>query len=385
TVPTSPSTARTCPRSATGDGVPDVLLVVNPGSSSLKLRVLDPGDAVVSERDVTDWHGEPAALDDFLRAAGGGTDAVAVRVVHGGGYGGAVRVDDDVERQLEQLVPLAPLHQPRALDLVRHLRKLLPKAPIFACFDTSFHSTLPPESSTYALPAQWRDRWGLRRYGFHGLSHAYAARRTAVLLDRDDLRVVTCHLGAGASVCAVERGRSVDTSMGFTPVEGLVMATRSGSVDPGLLMWLLTEGGLGADELSDALEHRSGLLGLSETSGDLREVLAARDGGDARAGLAFAVYAHRLTGEIARMAAALGGADAIVFTGGAGEHSPQVRRAACERLGWLGVRLDDERNTVPSRPDAVISRVSSPVEVCVVAAREDLEMARQTRALLSPR
>ncbi|HEY3004804.1 MAG TPA: acetate/propionate family kinase, partial [Kribbellaceae bacterium] len=202
-----------------------MLLVVNPGSSSLKLRVLDPGDAVVSESDVTGWDGEPAAVDDFLRTAGGGTDAVAVRVVHGGGYRGAVLVDDDVERELERLAPLAPLHQPRALDLVRRLRKLLPKAPIVACFDTSFHSTLPPESSTYALPAQWRSRWGLRRYGFHGLSHAYAARRTAVLLERDDLRVVTCHLGAGASVCAVERGRSVDTSMGFTPVEGLVMAT----------------------------------------------------------------------------------------------------------------------------------------------------------------
>ena len=376
-----------------------MLLVVNPGSSSLKLRVLDPGDTVVSERDVTDWHGEPAAVDDFLRVArddpggddpggddqGGGPDAVAVRVVHGGGYGGAVRVDDDVERELERLAPLAPLHQPRALDLVRHLRKLLPKAPIVACFDTSFHSTLPPESSTYALPVPWRTRWGLRRYGFHGLSHAYAARRTAVLLERDDLRLVSCHLGAGASVCAVDRGRSVDTSMGFTPVEGLVMATRSGSVDPGLLTWLLTEGGLGADELSDALEHRSGLLGLSETSGDLREVLAAREGGDARAELAFAVYVHRLTGEIARMAAALGGADAIVFTGGAGEHSPQVRRATCERLGWLGIRLDDERNAAPSRPDAVISRVPSPVEVCVVAAREDLEIARLTRSAMAPR
>jgi len=357
-----------------------VLLVVNPGSSSLKLRLLDDDDLVVEAEDLGEWAGDPGALDDVV--SGADIEAVAHRVVHGGDYRDAVRVDDDVERELERLVPLAPLHQPRALELIRHSRKLLPKASIVACFDTSFHQTLAPAAATYALPADWRSRWGLRRYGFHGLSHAYAARRTAVLLNRDDLRLVTCHLGAGASVCAVELGRSVDTSMGFTPVEGLVMATRSGSVDPGLLMWLLTEGGVGVDELSDALEHRSGLLGLSETSGDLREVLADRDNGDPRAELAFDVYVHRLTGEIARMVAALNGADAIVFTGGIGEHSALVRREVCVRLGWLGVRIDDERNESPDEPDAIVSRVPSAVEVCVVAAREDLEMARQTRDLI---
>lgn len=348
------------------------LLIVNAGSSSLKLRLLDK-DSTLDEVQVEDWSGDADALEEF--AARAEADAVVHRVVHGGDYDGAVVVDDEVVRRLEELVPLAPLHQPRALELIRSL----PSATSVACFDTSFHRSLPAAAATYALPGEWRDRWGLRRYGFHGLSHAYAARRTAELLGRDDLRLVSCHLGAGASVCAIDQGRSVDTSMGFTPVEGLVMATRSGSVDPGLLVWLLTEGGLSAGEVGDALEHRSGLLGLSGRSGDLREVLAADD---EAARLAFDVYAHRLAGEIARMAAALRGLDTITFTGGVGEHSALVRQAVADRLGWLGIRLDPHRNT-DAEPDSVISAMPATVEVCVVTSREDLEMARQAADLLA--
>jgi acetate kinase len=348
------------------------LLIVNAGSSSLKLGLLDK-DSTVDEVQVGDWSGDADALEEF--AARAGADAVVHRVVHGGDYDGAVVVDDEVVRRLEDLVPLAPLHQPRALELIRSL----PSATNVACFDTSFHRSLPAAAATYALPGEWRDRWGLRRYGFHGLSHAYAARRTAELLDRDDLRLVSCHLGAGASVCAIDHGRSVDTSMGFTPVEGLVMATRSGSVDPGLLVWLLTEGGLSAGEVGDALEHRSGLLGLSGRSGDLREVLAADD---EAARLAFDVYVHRLAGEIARMAAALRGLDAITFTGGVGEHSAVVRQAVADRLGWLGIRLDPHRNT-DAEPDSVISAMPATVVASVVTSREDLEMARQATDLLS--
>jgi acetate kinase len=348
------------------------LLIVNAGSSSLKLGLLDK-DSTVDEVQVGDWSGDADALEEF--AARAGADAVVHRVVHGGDYDGAVVVDDEVVRRLEDLVPLAPLHQPRALELIRSL----PSATNVACFDTSFHRSLPAAAATYALPGEWRDRWGLRRYGFHGLSHAYAARRTAELLDRDDLRLVSCHLGAGASVCAIDHGRSVDTSMGFTPVEGLVMATRSGSVDPGLLVWLLTEGGLSAGEVGDALEHRSGLLGLSGRSGDLREVLATDD---EAARLAFDVYVHRLAGEISRMAAALRGLDAITFTGGVGEHSAVVRQAVADRLGWLGIRLDPHRNT-DAEPDSVISAMPATVVASVVTSREDLEMARQATDLLS--
>ncbi len=357
------------------------LLVVNAGSSSLKLNVLDDDLAVVADTDVDEWDGDTEPLDDLAKQAE--ADAVVHRVVHGGDdFSGPVVVDDQVERKLEALVPLAPLHQPRALALIRHTRASLPSAPTVACFDTAFHRSLPPAAATYALPAEWRKRWGVRRYGFHGLSHLYAARRTAELLGRSDLRLVSCHLGSGASVCAVELGRSVDTSMGFTPVDGLVMATRSGSVDPGLLVWLLVQGGLRAEDVGDALEHRSGLLGLSETSGDMRDVIAARDSGDSRAELAFDTYVHRLVGEIARMVAALNGIDAVTFTGGVGEHSPEVRREVCARLSWLGVRLDPHRNA-EAEPDTVLSMARAPVEVCVVASREDLEMARQARDLLA--
>ena len=347
------------------------LLIVNAGSSSLKLRLLD-GETVTDERNVEDWSGDTDPLEEF--AASAEPDAVVHRVVHGGDYDGAVVVDDEVVRRLAELVSLAPLHQPRALELI----DAVPAATKVACFDTSFHRTLPAAASTYALPQQWRERWGLRRYGFHGLSHAYVARRATELTGAEVPRLVSCHLGSGASVCAIENGRSVDTSMGFTPVEGLVMATRSGSVDPGLLVWLLTEQKLPADELGDALEHRSGLLGLTGRTNDLREI---QDADDEVSRLAFDVYLHRIAGEVARMAAALRGVDAIAFTGGVGERSATVRRAVADRLEWLGIEtgpggLSDEE------PDAVLSAGSSPVAVCVIAAREDLEMARQATALL---
>lgn len=347
------------------------LLIVNAGSSSLKLRLLD-GETVTDDRDVEDWFGDTAPLEEF--AASARPDAVVHRVVHGGDYDGAVIVDDDVVRRLTELVSLAPLHQPRALELM----DAVPAATTIACFDTSFHRSLPAAASTYALPKQWRERWGLRRYGFHGLSHAYVARRAPELLGRDVARLVSCHLGSGASVCAIENGRSVDTSMGFTPVEGLVMATRSGSVDPGLLVWLLTEQKMPADELGDALEHRSGLLGLTGRTKDLREI---QDAGDETSRLAFDVYVHRIAGEVARMAAAMRGVDAIAFTGGVGERSATVRAAVLDRLGWLGVDTGAGGPTDPE-PDAVLSTASSPVGVCVIASREDLEMARQAAGLL---
>jgi acetate kinase len=302
--------------------------------------------------------------------------------VHGGTeFVEPVVIDDEVVRRLEALSDLAPLHQPKSLHGLELARTALPGVPAVACFDTAFHAHIPPAASTYALPREWRTRWALRRFGFHGLSHSYASRRAAELLGRplDELRVVTCHLGAGASLAAVRGGRSVDTTMGFTPLEGLVMATRSGSVDPGLILWLEEHVGMPPSELAFTLEHRSGLQGLAG-SPDMRAVLAAEADGDDEARLAVEVYLHRLRAEIAAMAAALDGMDVLVFTGGVGENSPEIRSRAAAGLAFLGVAVDAGRNEA-ARPDADIG--NGRVRTLVVGAREDLEIARGVRSALA--
>lgn len=359
------------------------VLVVNAGSSSLRLQVLAGDDSVVDELHLSEWDGDRGPAADWISGLDG-IEAVGHRVVHGGtDLRSATVVDDEIVTRIEVLTPLAPLHQSRAVAGIRMARELLPDAPSVACFDTAYHATLPEEAATYALPEEWRRRWNIRRFGFHGLSHAYAARRAASLLEpRPADRIVTCHLGAGASLCASLNGRSVDTTMGFTPLEGLVMATRSGSVDPGLLLWLAREDRLGLDELADGLEQRAGLAGLSGTSGDMREVLAARLEGDERAKLAYKVYIQRLAAEIARMAASMGGLDALVFTGGVGENVAELPAAVAERLHFVGVAVggaDAER----ADGDAVISPPDAAVASVVVSAREDLEIARQVREALA--
>jgi acetate kinase len=293
-----------------------------------------------------------------------------------------VRVQGPVEAQLRALTELAPLHQPKALAALDAVSAVLPGLPVVACFDTAFHASIPAAAATYALPREWRERFALRRYGFHGLSHAWVARRAPELLggERAALRIVSCHLGAGASLCAIAGGRSVDTTMGFTPLEGLVMATRSGSVDPGLLMWLLDRGGVSQAELADALEHRSGLLGLCG-SADMREVLERAQRGDQAASLALEVYVHRLVAAIAAMAAALDGLDALVFTGGVGEHAAAVRELAAGGLGFLGVAIDPQLN-LAAAPDAEISAPGAGARTRGIAAREDLEIARAVRGVL---
>jgi acetate kinase len=357
------------------------VLVANAGSSSLKLSLIDSDDSelwalelaapgVVVERD---------AVADALAELPAAPEVVGHRIVHGGErFRAAARLEPDVLAALHDLTALAPLHQPKSLAAVEAVSLARPGLPAVACFDTAFHASLPPEAATYALPRQWRERHGVRRYGFHGLSHSYAARG-AGKLSPAPRRLVSCHLGAGASLCAVLDGRSVDTTMGFTPLEGLAMATRSGSVDPGLLLWLQQHAGMSASELADALEHDSGLLGLAGTS-DMRELLA-RDDGEAH--LALGVYLHRLRAGIGAMAATLGGLDALVFTGGVGERSARIRELACQGLWHLGVAIDAARNDAVEG-DADVRANGSDVAVLVVRAREDLEIARQARALLRP-
>lgn len=361
------------------------VLVVNTGSSSVKLRLLDGPDLLGSTDLGAPSTLEPPAVRSAIdELAGESTvDAVGHRVVHGGpDFTGPTVVDDEMRAALQSLVDLAPLHLPASLAGLDAVGAALPDVPAVACFDTAFHATMPAEATTYALPARWRDL-GVRRYGFHGLSHAYSARRAPEILGRDPagLRLVSCHLGAGASLCAVQDGRSVDTTMGFTPLEGVVMATRSGSVDPGLVLWLQRQRGLSADEVSEGLERGSGLLGLAGTA-DMREVLTRQSTGDPDARLAFGVYVHRLRSAIAAMAAAMSGVDAVSFTGGIGENAAAVREGAVAGLEFLGVAVNPGQNEA-ARGDANISAPGSPAGVAVVTAREDLEIAGQVRTLLS--
>jgi acetate kinase len=374
-----------------GDAGEHRILVVNAGSSSLKLRVLDPTDDVVASADLPAPRG--AADADAIGAAIAGfgpLEATGHRIVHGGTrYSGPVRLDAAVEAHLRALTDLAPLHQPKSLAALAAVQAVLPDVPAVACFDTAFHAAMPAAATTYAIPPEWRKRWALRKYGFHGLSHAYASRRAAEIVGRpvEDLRIVTCHLGAGASLAAVRGGRSVDTTMGFTPNEGPPMATRSGSLGPGALLWLSERAGIEAAELRDALEHRSGLLGVSGLSGDVRELEAAAERGDGRATLALELLAHRLRAAVAAMAATMGGLDALVFTGGIGENSARVRSLVCERLGFLGVELDTALNERPPTPaegarDRSLSGIEASVATFVVHAREDLVMAAEARSAL---
>ena len=358
------------------------ILVVNAGSSSLKLRVIEADDTLSESDDLPAVGPKSDRMSDALERYGC-IDAIGHRIVHGGtSFTGPVVIDGEVMARLRDLTDLAPLHQPKALAAVEAVGQAFPGIPTVASFDTAFHSGLPPSAATYALPREWRERWGLRRYGFHGLSHSYAAGTAAQIMGRslEGIRLVTCHLGAGASLAAVRDGRSVDTTMGFTPMEGLVMATRSGSVDPGLLLWLETSAGMRAEELSDGLENRSGLAGLAGT-GDMREVLIAAESGASDALLALDIYMHRLRGSVAAMTATLGGIDGLVFTGGVGENSSLIRQRAVDDLGFLGFSLDSDRNRT-GHGDREIGRLGQSPFVLVVTAREDLQIAREVRDVL---
>ncbi|MBO0693682.1 MAG: acetate/propionate family kinase [Acidimicrobiaceae bacterium] len=378
--------------SATTDPAGQVL-VVDAGSHSIRLALVGPhGDVLAAKRVDAPPEEAAGAVPGFLAESAGGREGttgpvvVGHRLVHGGEeITQPVVVDDAVRDAAERTGVLAPLHNPPALVALDLVRRSLPDVPHVICPDTAFHAGLPRGAATYPLPWEWIERYGLRRYGFHGLSYAWALRRAAELLGSrsTQLQMVLVHLGGGCSACAVREGRSVDTTMGFTPLEGLAMTTRSGSVDPGLLLWLQNQHGLSPEALADALNSHSGLLGLSGSSADTRDLVAARAAGDDRAALALEVFNHRVRAAIAAMAASLDRLDAVVFTGEIGGDQPEVRQEVCAGLGVLGVPT-----TIASGPaaeeegDQVLSPEGASPAVVVVQTGEVLEIAAQTRAAL---
>lgn len=351
------------------------VLTVNPGSSSLKVSLLDLDDTVLAVESGTGHEMAPMVTDMPK------PDAIGVRFVHGGtDFTEPVLIDAKVTERLHDLADLAPLHQPASLHALSEITGALPGVPAVACFDTAFHATLPDAAATYALPEEWRRRFGLRRFGFHGLSFSYAVRRTGELLGTVPSRMVVCHLGSGASLCAVAEGSSIDTTMGFTPLEGLVMASRAGSIDPGIPLWLIKHG-LSAQDVNSALDRDSGLRGLTGT-GDMRRIRELAGDRDVNALAALDVYHHRLRACAAAMTASLGGLDALVFTGGVGEHDPSVRMRLAEDLAYLGVSVDPGRNAEVDG-DADITSAGASARTLVIEAREDLEIAAGTRRALA--
>jgi acetate kinase len=348
------------------------VLVVNAGSTSLKLHVVDEAESA-------------RVLSDFAAVDADALDAVVHRVVHGGPrFRDPVAIDEDVHEAIFELEPLAPLHNAPALAGIDAARHALPQVPHVAVFDTAFHATIPPEANTYAIPARWREEWGVHRYGFHGLSVEWCAQHVPEVLGRQVERLVVCHLGGGSSVTAVLDGRSVDTTMGFSPLEGVPMTTRAGSVDPGVLVYLLRERGLDTGALDHALNFDSGMKALAGGTGEMRELEERVLVDDARATAALDVYLHRLAAAVAAMASALRGMDALAFTAGIGEGSALVRARLCARLRFLAVELDETCNAQETA-DCDVAAHDSAVRVLVVRAREELVAARAARRVLASR
>jgi len=360
------------------------VLCLNMGSSSFKWSVLGmPQEDLLAQGEEPLEPGSAAAIDlAVIRATAGSVDAVAHRFVHGGGrFNGATVINDGVVESMKAIQSLDPTHTPRALAGVAAARETFLDVPQVACFDTAFHASLAPSAYTYAIPARWTTEWGLRRYGFHGLSVAYAVRRSSEILGQGALNLLVCHLGSGSSITAVRGGRSVDTTMGFTPLEGLPMATRSGSIDPGLLLYVMREHGLSVAEVERTLEQESGLRGLAGTA-DLREILRRVDAGDEAARLAYAIWLAGVRRGFGAMLAALDALEGVVFTGGIGEHQPRVRRDILAPFAWCGLALDEPTNHEP-RGDARLSSTSQRIAVLRIQAREDLTMAREAVTILT--
>lgn len=363
------------------------ILVLNAGSSTLKFALfdLDAGRDPIAAGTIEapDFR---AAAGQALSAVGGRSiEAVGHRVVHGGAaFRESVRIDGRVREALAGLSALAPLHNPPAIEGIAAVAEALPTVPQVAVFDTAYYSDLPPRAFVYPVPYAWWSDWGIRRFGFHGISHSWCAERGSELLGprAGSRRFVTCHLGNGASATASRGATAVATTMGFTPMEGLMMGSRSGSVDPGILLAVERDHGVTAAALEDALNHGSGLLGVSGISSDFREVSDAAQSGHARARLALDIYADRVRASVGSLATALGGIDALVFTGGVGENAAPLRAAVCEGLAFMGLCLDPAANAA-CRPDADVATHESPASILVIHAREELVIARETRRVLT--
>lgn len=395
--------------------MPTPILVLNCGSSSIKYQVIDVSDESVLatglvqkigmsdssldhtsagethriDRQVAD-HEEALALvvSAFGQYGPALADVVAVghRAVHGGeAFREPVRIDDQVIAKLVELSPLAPLHNPPGIAGIKAAMHALPKVPHVAVFDTAFFATLPAEAYTYAIDAKIAHEYSIRKYGFHGTSHKYVSERVAELLGRpyEDVDQIVCHLGNGASISAIRGGVAVDTSMGLTPLQGLVMGTRSGDVDPGLHAYLAREANMSVAEIDRLLNSRSGISGLTGGTSDFRDLADRIEKGDAAAKLAYDVYIHRLVSYIGAYLAILGGVDALTFTAGVGENDDAVRQSVCDRLAPLGFLLDDDANRIRSKEPRRISQPDSPVQILVVPTNEELAMARETQKVIS--
>jgi acetate kinase len=391
------------------------VLVINCGSSSLKYQVLDmdgenllakglverigmDGSVITHTKIGSDdkWKNEvpmpthKEAIEQVLNAIVdpehgvlhdmSELGAVGHRVVHGGErYANSVLIDEEVLTHLDELSELAPLHNPANILGIRACQKLMPNTPMVAVFDTAFHQTMPAESYIYALPYEYYEKYGVRRYGFHGTSHKYVADRASKMMNvsLDDMKIITCHLGNGASVSAIKRGKCIDTSMGFTPLEGLVMGTRCGDIDPSITTYISEKEQLSAEEMNEVMNKKSGVLGISGISSDFRDIEAAAEEGNERAQLALKVFAHKVRAYIGAFIAEMNGLDALVFTAGVGENDISMRDIICNDLGNLGIKLDLVKNKIRGK-EAIISRDDSPVTIMLIPTNEELMIARDT-------
>jgi len=397
------------------------VLVVNSGSSSIKYQLFDMRDESVMARGIVERIGIP---DSRLNHTPYGRDKVVIpadipnhnvgikmvmdalthpeygvikdmseikavghRVVHGGEeFAGSVIINDDVIAAIERYADLAPLHNPPNLLGIKATMALMPGVPMVGVFDTAFHQTMPPRAYVYGLPYEYYEEHRIRRYGFHGTSHYYVAYRCAEILNKpiENLKIVTCHLGNGSSIAAVDGGKSVDTSLGFGTVCGVMMGTRAGDIDPAILLYLMEKFGMGENEIKTIIYKKSGFLGVSGISSDVRDVEEAAEKGDKRAELALEIFAYGIRKYIGAYAAAMGGLDAVVFTAGIGENSPVIRKKVCDGMEFFGIKLDDDRNAVRGK-EAIISAEDSVTKVVVVPTNEELVIARDTMKLVGGR
>ena len=396
------------------------ILVINTGSSSLKFQLIDMETETMLARGLCDRIGiddsflkysrnnkkdiiikkempdHKTALEESIDALTNEStgvikniseiSAVGHRVVHGGEkFQNSVIIDNEVIEAIKECINLAPLHNPPNIIGIQACKELMPNVPMVAVFDTAFHQTMPDYAYLYALPYELYEKYGIRKYGFHGTSHKYVTERASVLLNRalEDLKLISCHLGNGASICAVKNGKSVDTSMGFTPLEGLAMGTRCGSIDPAIVLFLMEKEKMTSYELDDYLNKKSGVLGISGISSDFRDIQAAADAGNKRAKLAIDVFCYRVSKYIGGYAAALGGVDAVIFTAGIGENNDMVRKKSLVGLEWFGICIDEEKNNNARGKEVDISTNDARVKTLVIPTNEELEIAKQTLKLIN--